>query len=95
MIPDADLESRMKDVWHRFMSAAVTGDASASAIWREWQQLRAQRTAEQTARALVIAGLNPDGTPVAPKAYRVPPPPPAPPPVRIVREGVTSTEPRK
>lgn len=58
---DAELEQRMTELHHRFVSACATKDKSATGLWRELQALREQRTNEQRERALVVAGLTADG----------------------------------
>ena len=66
MIPDAEIEARMAELWHRFMSACWTKDPSATRLWHELRDLREQRTEQQRARALQLAGLNADGTTIEP-----------------------------
>lgn len=61
---DADLEAALNEAWHKFLSAIKRNDtAAAKRYWNDLTNLHDQRTPEQRARALVLAGLNPDGTP--------------------------------
>lgn len=57
-----ELEQAIADAWRNFMSAVLAKDPSVTEAWRKWQALRGERTEEQRARALVLAGLNADGT---------------------------------
>lgn len=66
MMADAELESALSQKWRAFIAAVATDKCDdARRLWHELERLHAQRTPEQRARALMLAGLNADGTPIA------------------------------
>jgi len=61
-LTDADIEAAISAAWINFLAAVKRDDPAASRLWRKLKALYDQRTPEQKARALVLAGLNADGT---------------------------------
>lgn len=63
-----ELETAIDAKWRAFLAACMRKDTAATELWHQLKHLRDQRTAEQTALALFRAGLNPDGSRIAPEA---------------------------